>query len=45
MKQESHFIVHKNRQRGGMYSRGMQRDERAQTFNMVKGIFANVLLD
>lgn len=43
MKQESHFIVHKNRQRGGMYSRGMQRDERAQTFN--KGIFANVLLD
>lgn len=26
MKQESQFIIHKNRQDKGMYSRGMQRN-------------------
>lgn len=45
MKRESQFIIHKNRQDKGMYSRGMQQNYRAETLNMVEGIFADVVLD
>lgn len=46
MKQESHFIIHKNRQdREVCTAEACKQNKRTEAFTMVKGISANVVSD